>query len=231
MNIHQRSIRWAVASSLAVSMAMPLPAGTAPGQVTGGQQPAAAPAYKIEILSAAGRPRRRQNMVSSESVIRVTDRNDKPVAGVAVMFTLNNITGGSASFANGASSSIVTTNSLGVASTGEVTAGQTSAFNISASASVPGQAPVTVTIPVNMATVGTGAVAGGAVAGGTTGAGGGISGAVIGLIVGVGAAAAVAAAVALGGGNDTPSPTPTPTPTNPRIRIGGPGTPTVTGPR
>ncbi|MEZ5355027.1 MAG: hypothetical protein R2762_20515 [Bryobacteraceae bacterium] len=199
----------------------------------GGQPGAAQKMYKIEILSAAGKPRRRKNMVSSESVIRVTDSNDVPVAGIAVMFSLSNLSGGSAAFANGATSTIVTTNAAGVAATGNMTASATSSFSIGVSASVPGQAPVTATIPVNMATAVAGGAAGGAAAGGAAGAGAGVSGAVIGVVVAAGAAAAVVAAKTLGGGGgSTPPPTSGPPPAaNPRIRIGGAGTPTVTGPQ
>jgi hypothetical protein len=187
--------------------------------------------YKIEILSAAGKPQRRRNMISSESVIRVTDQNDTPVAGIAVMFSLTNLTGGSAAFANGALSTIVTTNAAGLASTGAVTAASTSSFSISVAASVSGQA-LTATIPVNMAAVAAGGAAGGGGSGAASGAagagtGGGISGAVIGVVAAAGVAAAVVAAKALGGGGDDP----TPPPPNARIRIGGPGTPSVVGPR
>ncbi|MEZ5356718.1 MAG: hypothetical protein R2762_29115 [Bryobacteraceae bacterium] len=179
--------------------------------------------YKIEILSAAAKPKRRKNKISSESVIRVTDSNDVPVAGISVMFSLTGLSGGSAAFANGALSTVLATNAAGIASTGAVTAGVSSSFSIAVAASVPGQAVLTATIPVNMAAVaaagGAAAGAGGVAAGGAAAGGGaagaaGISGAVVGAVVAAGAAAAVVAAKTLGG-DDKPTP--------PRVRIGGPG--------
>ena len=178
------------------------------------------PKYKIEILSAAGNPKKRKkNTISSESVIRVTDQNDVPVAGVTVMFAISQLSGGSASFANGASSTIVTTNAAGVAATGEVEASATSTFNINATASVSGQS-VTTTIPISMATVA--AAAGGGAA---------ISGVMIGVIIAVAAGAAVGAAVALGGGSSSSTPSTPTTPPVAGIRIGGPGTPVIGAPR
>lgn len=192
--------------------------------------------YKIEILSAAATPKKRKkNVISSESVIRVSDTNDIPVAGATVMFAISQLSGGSAAFANGAASTIVTTNAAGIASTGAVGATQASTFNIAVTASVSGQS-VSATIPVNMSAVASGAGAAGgggaAAGGGAAGAGAGISGAMIGVIVAVAAGAAVAAGVALGGGKSaTPSTGPPTTAAGPSIRIGGPGTPTIGAPR
>ena len=196
------------------------------------------PKYKIEVLTAAGKvKKRKKNVISSESVIRVTDNNDVPVAGATVMFSIAQLTGGSAAFANGAVSTIVATNAAGIASTGAVSAATASSFSIAATASVAGQA-VSITIPMNMAAVaaagGAAAGAGGA-AGGAAGAGGGaaaggaaaagatagISAAVVGVVAAVAAGAAVAAKVVLSS-DDPPKP-------GPSIRIGGPGTPRVGG--
>ena len=209
--------------SLAISLAL-LPAQ---------QQERPVPKYKIEILSAAGSPKKRKkNVISSESVIRVSDTNDVPVAGVTVMFAISQLSGGSAAFANGAASTIVTTNAAGIASTGAVSASTASTFNIGVSATVAGQ-PLTATVPVNMSAVaGSAGGAGGAAAGGAAGAGAGISGAMIGVIVAVAAGAAVAAGVALSGGKNTPAAAgPTPTTAGPTIRIGGPGIVTIGPPR
>lgn len=196
-----------------------------------GQTGPPAPKYKIEILSAAGKLNsRKKGVVSSESVIRVTDSNDIPVAGATVMFVIAQLSSGSATFANGAASTIVSTNAAGIASTGAVGASASSTFNISVTASVSGQS-VTATIPVNMSAAAAGA---GAAAGGAAGAGAGISGATIGILVAVGAAAAIGAGVALGGGkNNNPAASPGPaTPTGGlTIRIGGPGAATVGPPR
>jgi hypothetical protein len=236
------ALRFWIAIIATLAQIAPAPAVT-PGLLAEAQQqqPVAAgarPTYRIEILSAAAKPtRRRQGMVSSESVIRVTDSNDRPVAGVVVTFSVTQLSGGSASFVNGTTSAFVTTNASGIASTGPVTASTASTFNISVSASVSGQT-LTATIPVNMATVAAGA--GGATAGAAAGAGagagagGGISAAVIGVIAAAGAAAAVVAVKAAGGGDGGTAggiSNGGSTPGNPRIRIGGPGTPTVGAPR
>lgn len=218
---------WSVSLSLALVL-------EAPGSAA--QDPQAAPKYKIEVITAAGKPtKRKKNVISSESVIRVTDQNDVPVAGVTVMFAITQLSGGSAAFTNGAASTIITTDSAGLASTGAVSASPASTFNISVSASAGGQS-VTTSIPVNMNTVaagvsGGGAGGGGAAAGAGAGAGGGISGAMIGVIVAAAAGAAVGIGVGLKGKGNSPAAVTTPTPTPAGIRIGGPGTPVVGAPR
>ena len=150
--------RGALVVALASSLALPPPAVAQqpPAPPAGQQEAPANQKYKIEILSAAGRPqKRKKNVISSESVIRVSDSNDVPVAGIAVMFSLTSLSGGSAAFANGAMSTVITTNAAGLASTGAVSAAATSSFNIAVSASVGGQA-LTASIPVNMAAVAAG---------------------------------------------------------------------------
>jgi hypothetical protein len=191
--------------ALLLSACLILPAAAAPQP----QAPAAdTPKFKIEILTAAGKAqKRRQGMISSESVVRVTDENDVPVAGATVTFLLTQVSGGSASFINGTGTNVLTTNAQGIASTGPVTASPQSTFNIVASAGSAGQA-ASVTIPVSMAAVAAG-----------VGAGAGISALALTLIV-VGAAAAAGVAVAAGGGgNGGSSPTPPPS-ALPSVRIG-----------
>lgn len=199
---------------LLLSACLILPATAAPQP----QAPAAdAPKFKIEILTAAGKAqKRRQGMVSSESVVRVTDENDVPVAGATVTFLLTQVSGGSASFINGTGTNVLTTNAQGLASTGPVTASPQSTFNIVASAGSAGQA-ASVTIPVSMAAVAAG-----------VGAGAGISALAVTLIV-VGAAAAAGVAVAAGGGGSS-SPT-TPPAALPSVSIGFGNTVTFRPPR
>lgn len=198
--------------AVVVCLCMTVPVGAEPQA-----QPADGPKLKIEILTAAGKPqKRRQGMVSSESVIRVTDENDTPVAGLTVTFLLTQISNGSASFVNGTGTNVLTTNAQGIASTGPVSASPQSTFNIAVSASQAGQT-ATATIPVNMA----------AVAAGVGTATGLSTAAIIGIVAGAAAAAGVAVAVG-GGGNGGSSPTPT---TPPGVRIGIGGNPTVGPPR
>ncbi len=206
--------REALAAGLSFVLMLPAQAVPLPAE----QQTGGMPKYKIEILTAAGKAqKRRQGMVSSESVIRVTDENDTPVAGLTVTFLLTQISNGKASFINGTGTNVLTTNAQGIASTGPVTASPQSTFNITVNAGGSSQA-ASATIPVKMAAVSAG-VAGGA----------GLSAAAITLIV-VGAAAAAGVAVAAsGGGNGGGTPAGPAAP--PVVRIGVGGGATVGPPR
>ena len=167
--------------------------------------------YKLTIIEDAGKLKRvKKNRVSAESVVKITDENDVPVAGIAVTFTIPAVTSGGASFAAGSFASIVTTNAAGVASSGSFLASTTSTFSMSVVASVPGGA-LSASIPVNTAAA---LAAGGSSAAGAGGAAGGAAGGhtalIIGVIAGVVVAGAVAAKVATGGGS-TPTPIPSAT--------------------
>jgi len=190
-------------------------------------QPAVTPQkYKLTVMEGASTSKRtKKGRVSSQAVVKVTDSNNVPVPGIAVTFTLPQLTGTGAAFTNGALTSIVTTNAAGVASSGSITAAAGSSFSVGVSASVPGGV-ITGTVPVTTAAA-AGAGAAGA-AGGTAagaGAGGGIS---TGVIVGIAAAVVaggVGAAVALKGkgGTTTPPPPATPTVSSPStITFGAP---------
>jgi hypothetical protein len=204
--------------AVALCLCLALPVGAASPLPEQQEVTADAPKYKIEILTAAGKvQKRRQGMVSSESVIRVTDENDTPVAGVTVTFLVTQLSGGQASFINGTGTNVLTTNAQGIASTGPVTASPQSTFNLVASVGSAGQA-TSATIPVSMAAVAAGVATGAA-----------ISATAIALIA-VGAAAAVGVAVAAGGGGNGGSPSPGPTPL-PGVRIGVGGAPTIGPPR
>lgn len=195
------------------------------------QEQNSAPKYKITVLTdAATMKRGKKGRISSQAVVKVTDENDTPVAGIAVTFTIPQFVGGGASFANGALTSMVTTNAAGVASSSVAAASGTS-FTVGVSATVPGGV-ITASVPVNTAAAA--AAAGGSsgtAAGSTAGTGGGLStGAVVGIVAGVAAAAAVGIGVGVmgGGGKSTPAVT---TPTSPRGTITGPGGPVFGPPR
>jgi hypothetical protein len=167
--------------------------------------------YKLTILAGASTAKRvKKGRVSSQAVVKVTDENDVPVAGIAVFFTLPQLSGGAA-FAGGGMTSLVTTNAVGVASSGVFSATAGSTLSVSVAASVPGGVALTGTVPVSMSAAAAGAA--GAAAGGGTAAGAG-GGASTGLIVGIAAgavAAGVGAAVALkgkGGSSSTTTPPP-----------------------
>lgn len=188
--------------------------------------------YKLTILEGATEFKRvKKGRVSSQAVVKITDRNDVPVPGIAVSFTVPQLVGGGSSFANGALTSLATTNSLGVASSGALTTGTTGAsFSMSVTASVPGTA-LTASVPVNMtaAAGAAGGGAGGAAAGGAGAAAGVSTGVIVAVVAGVGAAVA-GVAKALAGGNDKSTPAAT-TAAGPRGAIGAPGSPTFGPPR
>jgi hypothetical protein len=144
-----------------------------------------APAYKLIIVENAATVKRvKGGRVSSQAVVRVTDRNDRPVAGVAVTFALPQFPGG-ASFANGALTSVTTTTAAGQASSGAFTAPAGSSFSVSVTASVAGTA-LTGAIPVTATSA---AVAG------AGGVGGGVLGLSTTAIVVIGTAAVVTGVV------------------------------------
>ncbi len=191
------------------SLANPVLAATQ--QIPPGAPPAAAAPqkYKLTVIEDASVSKRvKKGRVSSQAVVKITDENDVPVAGIAVAFTLPQVSGGGAAFAGGGLTSVAATNVAGVASSGAFSAATGSSFGVSVSASVPGGV-LTASVPVSTAAVagaaGAAGAAGGAAAG--AGAGAGISTA---LIVGIAAAVVaggIGAAVALKGGGSTPTTT------------------------
>jgi hypothetical protein len=202
------------------------------------QQTALAPPpgqrYKLTVIQAASSAKRvRKGRISSQSVVKVSDQNDAPVAGVAVTFTITQLVGGGASFANGALTSIVTTNAAGVATSGTFTATAGTSFTMGTAASVPGGV-VTASVPVTAsatAAAGAGAGAGGGAAAAGAGAGvaAGIStGVIVGIVGGVAAAAAagIAVGVTQSGGKSSSQ-----TSTSPSGTIGAAGTATFGQPQ
>ncbi len=167
--------------------------------------------YKLTVLEGASSSKRvKKGRVSSQAVVKVTDQNDVPVAGIAVFFTLPQLSGGGAAFAGGGLTSLATTNAVGVASSGAFSAAAGSSFSISVAASVPGGVVLTGAVPVSTAAAAAGAGAAGA-AGGAAGAAGASAGVSTAVIVGIAAAAVaggIGAAVALtrgGSGSTTPA--------------------------
>lgn len=167
--------------------------------------------YRIEVIEGAAKFRRgKRGKVNSQAVIKVTDENNVPVAGIVVAFTIPMLSGGGASFADGASTTTATTNASGVASASFSVAPDASEFSISATASTPGSA-VTASVPVSMSA---------AAAAGTAA---GVSTALIATVVAVGAAAAVGVGVAVTRGNSA-SPQTAGGTVPVRIGVGGPPT-------
>jgi hypothetical protein len=156
-------------------------------QILQAQEPSP-PKYKLTIAENAATSKRvKKGRVSSQAVVIVTDENDVPVPGIAVTFTLPQLTGG-ASFAKGGLTSVTTTNASGQASSGSFTAPAGSSFSVGVTASVSGTA-LSIAVPV-AATSAAIAAAGG----------GGVSIFVIlGVVAAVGVAGALVAVKLLGG--------------------------------
>jgi len=206
----------------------PVPRGLAQNAA---QAPPVAHKYKLTIVEGAGTAKRaKKGRVSAQSVVKVTDENDLPVPGIAVTFTISQLLGGGASFANGVATSIVATNAAGIATSGTFTAAASTSFTMGVAASVPGGV-VTAAVPVTAsaaaaaaagAGAGGGAAAAGAGAGAGAGAAAGVStGVIVGVVAGVGAAAAAGVAIATTQGGKSSSQTST----SPSGTIGAAGTP------
>jgi hypothetical protein len=175
---------------------------------------------RILILEGEGAINNIRQRTARDPLVQVVDENDRPIAGAAVTFLLPS-QGASGTFANGARSLTILTNSQGTASAAGLTPNTVAGnMSIQVSASYQGQVTSATISQVNAVS---GAAATTAGAGAGAGAGGGISGATIGIIAGIAAAAAVGVAVGLGGGSNGGSPGPTPTPRpSATVTIGSP---------
>lgn len=165
-----------------------------------------------------------QQKTAVAPVIEVRDRNNLPVSGATVTFSLS---GQGASFAGGAQSLTVVTNAAGQATAAGLTPTATGAVQISATASFQGQTAIATITQSNVLTAAeaasttTGATSASGGTGGTTststtaagGGGGGLSGTTLGIIGAAVGGGAVVAKSASGGG-DSPS-TQVPTSANP----------------
>jgi hypothetical protein len=131
-------------------------------------------------------------------IVEVRDRNDLPVAGATVVFTIGG--GGGATF-GGASTVTVTTNAAGRAAVTELTPVNNGSFQINVEASYQGEKTSTTISQTNVATVADAAKlspGGGAQAGAAAGAGASSGGGLSGLaITGIAAGAAVGGVVGL----------------------------------
>jgi len=196
----------------------------------------ASPALKIAVLSGEDAVNIIQQKTAVAPVIEVRDRNNLPIPGVAVTFS---VSGQGASFAGGVQSLTVVTNATGQAAAAGLTPTATGAINISATATFQGQTAIATIAQSNVLTAAeavsttAGATGGaGSTTGGTTGAAGGgiggLSGATLGIIGGVAGAGGLVAVKAAGGGDSptTTSSAPTTTPSAPTTS----STPTASAP-
>jgi len=169
-------------------------------------QAAGEPQYKLIIVRGENAQNNIKKGRATRPVVEVRDRNNNPVAGVAVTFLLPN-NGPSGTFVGGGQTTTVTTNAQGQASASFSPNSVPGKYNVNVSTTVNGQSLTAQIATFNV-------IASAAIAGST-----------LAIIIGVVAAAGAGTAVALtrndgGGGSTAPS----------GIRI-GPGTGTVTPPR
>lgn len=162
--------------------------------------PAQPSGLSIVVIEGEGAVNIIQQKTAVRALVEVRDRNDLPVSGVAVTFSVG---GQGASFAGGASTLTVTTNAGGQAVVAGLTPTATGAVTINASAIVNGQtiaATITQTNVATAAEAAASAASGGSGAGSAAGAGGGASGGLgTGAIIGVVAGGAAVAAGAVAG--------------------------------
>jgi hypothetical protein len=100
-----------------------------------------------------------QQKTAVRPVVEVRDRNDLPVAGAVVVFS---ISGGGATFAGGATTTSVTTNAAGRAAVGGLNPVNSGSFQINVEASYQGQTATTTINQTNYATPAEAAQAAGA---------------------------------------------------------------------
>jgi hypothetical protein len=137
-----------------------------------------------------------QQKTAVAPVVEVRDRNNLPVPGATVTFSIG---GQGASFGGGVQTLTVTTNAAGQATAAGLTPTASGAIQVNATAAIQGQSATTVITQTNFATVQAAQAAGASVAGG-----GGLStGAVAGIVGGVGAVAGGAVVLTQAGGDDT----------------------------
>ena len=174
-----------------------------------GQQAAG---LKIVVIAGEDAVNVIQQRTAVAPIVEIRDRNNVPVAGVPVTFTVG---GSSASFAGGVNTLTVTTNALGQATASGLTPTATGALRVTASAAFQGQTATATIAQTNVMTAAQAAAAGGGTAaggGGTSttagtgaaaGGGGGLSATTIGIIGAAVAGGAVAATqTGLLGGED-----------------------------
>jgi hypothetical protein len=174
------------------------------------QQP---PALRIVVLEGEGAVNIIQQKTAVRPLVEVRDRNNLPVAGASVTFTIDG-GGQGAVFAGGARTLTVTTNAAGLAAASGLNAVRSGAFRIQVQAAYQGQVATAAISQTNFATAaaanqavasaGDGSSAGGATGGAAGGGGGGLSATTIG-IVGAAVAGGAVAATQVGGNSDSDS--------------------------
>ena len=133
-------------------------------------------ALKIVVIAGEGAANIIQQKTAVRPLIEVRDRNNVPVAGASVTFTIGG-GGQGAAFAGGAQTLTVTTNAAGQAAASGLNAVSSGAFQIQVQAAYQGQVATAAISQTNFATAAAASQAGaGAGGGGTAGATGGAAG-------------------------------------------------------
>jgi hypothetical protein len=171
-------------------------------------QPQPPAALHIVVIEGEGAVNIIQQKTAVRPLVEVRDRNNLPVAGATVTFSIGG--GQPAAFAGGLQTMTVTTNAAGQAAASGLHAISSGAFQIQVQAAYQGQIATAAISQTNFATAAAAAQAGGASSGAASsgaatgavgGTGGGISGATLG-IVGAAVAGGAVAATQVGGGGD-----------------------------
>lgn len=164
-------------------------------------------AFTVHVLKGEDAVNVIQRKTAVAPVVEVRDRNNLPLPGVSVTFTIG---GGQAASFGGASTLTVTTNAAGQAVAAGFTPSAVGALQINATAVFQGQAVVATITQTNVLTAAEAAAAAGNVGGGAgaatgpvSSAGGGLSATTLGIVGGAVAGGALVAKESLGG--DTPS--------------------------
>jgi hypothetical protein len=172
---------------------------------------AAQPNLKIVVIAGEDAVNIIQQRTAVAPIVEVRDRNDLPVAGALVTFSIG---GGNASFSGGLQSLTVTTDAAGRAAASTLTPTGSGMLQIDIVAAHQGETAAATVTQTNYATTADAARAGRAAAGAaggtfaaSGGAGGGLSPLAIGLLAGGAGGGAIIAARTLSrnGGDDAPS--------------------------
>jgi len=167
-------------------------------------------ALRVVVLAGEGAVNIIQQKTAVRPLVEVRDRNNVPVAGATVTFTIGG--GQPAAFAGGVQTLTVTTNAAGQAAAGGLNALGSGAFQIQVQAAYQGQLATAAISQTNFATAAAASQAGaasggggstsGAAGGAAGGGGGGISVTTISIIGAAVAGGAVAATQVTGGSGD-----------------------------
>jgi hypothetical protein len=169
-----------------------------------------APALRIVVLEGEGAVNIIQQKTAVRPLVEVRDRNNLPVVGASVTFTVGG--GQGAAFAGGVQTLTITTNAAGQAAASGLNAISSGAIQIQVQAAYQGQIATAAISQTNFATAaaaaqagagasgGSGTAAGGGAAGG---GGGGISATTIGIVGGAVAGGALAVTQVTGNSSDS----------------------------